>query len=177
MMIMGLMFSANAFAQNIGVEDGSIRVQQCYVVTDGVQCDFLFTATKNGSKIFGVSDFDVVSPDGRSTKGTLAGLGGPGSASGYSVNLNYYAGTPIKFSIFFVMTEKPTRLAVVGVFGKPINNVPVAAKYGAAPVAAAPAPAPATVVLKSGPYNAVLSNCKAGANGTATCIATLTPSK
>lgn len=152
-------------------DDGRTQLSGCYVVKDGVRCDMVYTRTSDSKeRLFVNRDmFEVITTDGRSFGASSVSVAGSrfetyGGAAAYK-------GAPIQLSVLFGLPTTTTALRILAYRNDPLSNIPVRPSAAAA----APRPAATTTPANTSAYNAVLTNCKTGANGTLTCTATLTP--
>ncbi|MDL2342973.1 hypothetical protein QOL99_02290 [Deinococcus sp. MIMF12] len=102
---------------------------------------------------------------GMQVKGSTITVAGK-SSNGYQEQVAY-KDLPINVIVNMTIPVNISTVARLNYFDHVLSNVSIRLQGQAA--TATPAPA------NTGNYNAVMTNCKAGANGTLTCTATLTP--
>lgn len=152
---------------------GVTRITSCYVVKGGVRCDMTYTRTAEGRENLFVTTtdmFQVITTDGRSFGPSAVAVAGGGFETYGGTTV--YKGAPVQFSVLFELPATTNTLRVLAYKGEPLNNIPVRSSATPAP---APRPTTTTSPANTSNYNAVMTNCTPGANGTLTCTATLTP--
>lgn len=154
-------------AQNIEADNGVYSIQGCYVVASSVRCDLTFTPSENFKGTVWRRSFNAVTADGQSAEASAVSVGGNTFTENNGVMSTFYKGVTVKISVLYPVPTTTTMLRVIGVDGQGMNNIAV--RGAAAP---APATAPAAINL-AGNWSATLSNCKAAANNTVVCTATL----
>ncbi|WP_119673406.1 hypothetical protein [Deinococcus sp. RM] len=160
-----------AQAQTVEGDGGKYQLQGCYKVKEGVQCDLTFTADKDGAqRQFNPSQFQAVTPDGKSYVDPNTATAGGAWEFYYGPNVTLYKGVPIKVSLLF-RDVSASQLSVLALEGTAIRNVPVRASAAAAPPSPA-ATTPAQVNL-AGNWSATLTNCRQTSPGVVVCTATL----
>jgi len=178
MMAAAAMALSTAGAQTWASGNGNLTLNRCYQGSGQyVLCDFDYTLTKEDTSELKWSTSDLVYYLANGTSGHAYSVSTAGSDfDKYYGNATIIKGVPTETLFALDLPSGSTSILAMVIAGHRIDNVPIRAS------ATAPAPAPAarpaattTTSVNTSAYNAVLTSCKAGANGTLTCSATLTP--
>lgn len=153
---------------------GNLVLKGCYVVKDGVRCDYTYTMTGMASteiRLFG-SEFKVVTPDGATVSGTSVSIGGAGFGS-YGPPTKVFRNAPVQVSVMFDLPNTTSSFRALAFRDEAAMNVPVA-RSAAATTPAVTTPAPSAAIPTG--FSLALSDCKVN-QGVYTCTAVLTPTR
>lgn len=170
---------AGAQGQTWSSGDGQLTFKGCYTykLEGYVACDMTYTLTKKetGRFMLKEGEFMGFTTDGNQLESYAISLaGGNYGPSWYISEANALKGVPVRVSFLLKAPQGTRQLRALTVLGQRFDNVPVSSGNAPAPTpqrSTTTTPAP----VNTSAYNAVMTNCKAGANGTLTCTATLTP--
>jgi len=180
MMAAAAMALGMAGAQTWQGENGNITLNSCYKGSEQyVLCEVNYTLTKSDTAEFAWYTNELVYylADGTSDKAHSLSVAGDSFYIDRG-DANVIKGVPTKIIFALDLPSGTTSIRALVIFGHRIDNVPVRASATAPAPAATPRPATTTTTttaVNTSAYNAVLTNCKSGTNGTLTCAATLTP--
>lgn len=153
---------------------GTLVLKSCYVVKDGVRCDFSFTLTGSASYEFAVyeSNFKAVTPTGETVSGLYTSIGGSKFGQ-YGSRVQVFRNAPVQVSVLFDLPNTTSSFRALAFRDEAAMNIPVARSAAATtPVVTTPAP---TAAVPTG-FSLALSDCKVN-QGVYTCTAVLTPTR
>ncbi|MCD0160978.1 hypothetical protein IHN63_06595 [Deinococcus sp. 6YEL10] len=171
-----LAMPATASAQTWTLDEptASLVLKGCYVVKDGVRCDYTYTMTGTASAEVSLyeSDFKVVTPNGETLNGKSISVGG--SSFFYrGIQRQVFRNAPVQVSVMFDLPNTTSSFRALAYEDEAAMNVPVARSAAATtPVVTTPAPSAA---IPTG-FSLALNDCKVN-QGVYTCTAVLTPTR
>lgn len=160
--------SSVAGAQTWQGQNGTYKFDGCEKDGQSIFCGFTYTLTRSETSSLRWDGDDVTyymsnGTSGKSKRVSLAGS----DWTGYWALGTAIKGVPVAVWFDMGLPSNTASIRALVLDGYRLDNVPVKGNT--------PAPAATTAPANTNAYNAVMTNCKPGANGTLTCTATLTP--
>lgn len=175
-MLAGLAASTTAGAQTWELEQGQLKLIECYGKQDGIYCDFAYTLTKaqTANVSFASVGLKTYLQDGTAYYSDGVSVMNQNLAKGQyateSADIIY--GAPIKIHWYFNLPNSTLSFRALEINDIRLENVPIRATAGSTPPVAVAMP---NAVNVKG-FSIALSNCLLKGQDY-TCTATLTPNK